>query len=89
MNPNESCTSLAIEPVFEKPTGANFNFQGFVGKRADVNLEVWLLKAPIANPAMLQMFRDSSPLGRGQGWVKNANLTVICSPGLGSLLESI
>jgi DUF1680 family protein len=58
MNPNESCTNLTIKPVFEKPTGAKFNFQGFVGKRAEVNLEEWLLKAPIANPAMLQMFRD-------------------------------
>jgi len=58
MNRNESTSSLAIEPVFDRPTKAKFNFQGFIGKRADVNLENWLLKAPIANPAMLQMFRD-------------------------------
>ncbi|HIE26556.1 TPA: hypothetical protein EYP66_04655 [Candidatus Poribacteria bacterium] len=58
MNSNEYCISLAIEPVFEKPVGAKFDFQSFIGQRADANLENWLLKAPIANPAMLQMFRD-------------------------------
>ena len=58
MNPNEHCIKLAIEPVFEKPTEAKFNFQGFVGERADANLNNWLIKAPVANPAMLQMFRD-------------------------------
>jgi len=58
MNSNKSNLSLAIEPVFEKPASAEFQFQGVVGKRNDANLNNWLLKAPIANPAMLQMFRD-------------------------------
>ncbi len=50
--------NLAIEPIFEKPIGANFSFNGIIAERAKANLENWLLTAPGANPAMLQMFRD-------------------------------
>lgn len=48
----------AIEPVFEKPIEAKFSFGGIIADRAEANLENWLLTAPNANPAMLQMFRD-------------------------------
>jgi len=49
---------MKIVPVFEKPIDAKFDFRGFVGNRINANLEEWLLSAPNANPAMLQMFRD-------------------------------
>jgi len=46
-------------PTFEKPSRAAFRFDGYVGNRLHANLENWLLTAPRANPAMLQMFRDT------------------------------
>jgi DUF1680 family protein len=44
--------------VLERPTQADFAFGGFVGERIDANLQNWLLTAPDANPAMLEIFRD-------------------------------
>lgn len=41
-----------------KSQGATYQLGGLVGERARANLENWLLKAPIANPAMLQMFHN-------------------------------
>ncbi|MBM3188159.1 MAG: hypothetical protein FJZ90_05490 [Chloroflexi bacterium] len=46
--------SLALEPIPD----AAFAFHGLVGHRLEANLEQWLLVAPQANPAMLEMFRD-------------------------------
>ncbi len=40
------------------PHGARFNFGGKVGERIAGNQENWLLRAPVANPGMLQIFRD-------------------------------
>jgi len=50
-------------PVFERPEGAQLSFGGVVGERIEANLRDWLLTAPAANPAMLQMFydRDRTP----------------------------
>lgn len=45
-------------PALEKPLGATFRFGGRVADRLNANLDNWLLAAPRANPAMLQMFRD-------------------------------
>jgi hypothetical protein len=45
---------LTLEPI---PT-ARFDLQGLIGERLAANLEQWLLIAPQANPAMLEMFRD-------------------------------
>ncbi len=47
-----------FDPIFEKNTEVDFKLDGLVGERANANLHNWLLTAPIANPAMLQMFRD-------------------------------
>jgi len=48
----------SVKPIFEKPVTAIFNLDGFIRERMDANLQNWLLTAPDANPAMLQMFRD-------------------------------
>jgi len=53
-----SSDNQSVKPIFEKPSNARFNFDGFIRERMDANLQNWLLIAPIANPAMLQMFRD-------------------------------
>ena len=49
---------MKAKPVFERPEGAQLRFGGVVGGRIDSNLHNWLLTAPAANPAMLQMFYD-------------------------------
>jgi DUF1680 family protein len=58
MSFNDKAVKYEFEPIFEKPIGADFSLNGLVGERANANLHNWLLTAPIANPAMLQMFRD-------------------------------
>src|SRR5579871_2076722 len=49
---------LHAQPVLSRPPQAEFKFGGFIGKRMRANVANWLLTAPDANPAMLQMFRD-------------------------------
>jgi DUF1680 family protein len=53
-----SSDNQSIKPIFEKTTNTIFKFDGFIKERIDANLQNWLLTAPGANPAMLQMFRD-------------------------------
>jgi hypothetical protein len=53
-----SSDNQSIKPIFEKTTNTIFKFDGFIKERMDANLQNWLLTAPGANPAMLQMFRD-------------------------------
>src|SRR5436305_2418553 len=43
--------------VFQSLPEARFSFDGMVGRRVEVNLDQWLLRAPAANPGMLEMFR--------------------------------
>src|SRR6185295_15296697 len=47
----------------DSPRSARFSFGGLVGERIDRNADAWLLPAPLANPAMLEMFklRDRKP----------------------------
>ncbi len=53
--------SPAAEPpgklAFDVPPGAKLSFGGDMGVRIDRNVDHWLLRAPIANPGMLEMFR--------------------------------
>ncbi len=44
--------------TFERPSEARFCLQGPMRQRLEANLEQWLLVAPQANPAMLEIFRD-------------------------------
>lgn len=53
----------AAAPYVERPAllpaaRARFRFGGFVGQRLRANERNWLLTAPFANPAMVEMFRD-------------------------------
>lgn len=43
--------------TFESLPQARFEFTGPVGERVRANLDEWLLRAPQANPGMLEMFR--------------------------------
>ncbi len=43
---------------FSSDSSAQFSFSGFVGRRIDAMVDNWLLRAPEANPGMLEMFRD-------------------------------
>jgi len=47
-----------LPAVLDVPRAAALELRGFVGERMRANVEHWLLQAPQANPAMLQMFRD-------------------------------
>jgi len=42
---------------FDSLSGAQFEFTGLVGERVEANVNNWLLRAPQANPGMLEMFR--------------------------------
>jgi len=49
--------------VCDSPVGAHFDFGGCIGQRVEANLRHWLLTAPRANPAMLEILRrrDAQP----------------------------
>jgi DUF1680 family protein len=55
--------------VFETPA-AHFEFGGALGERLQANTEHWLLRAPSANPGMLEMFRqrDRKPVPQLVPW---------------------
>ena len=42
--------------TFAPLPGAHFKFTGPVGERVSANVDNWLLRAPEANPGMLEMF---------------------------------
>ncbi|MCX6619863.1 MAG: glycoside hydrolase family 127 protein, partial [Acidobacteria bacterium] len=52
-----------VQPRLHRQPGIEFRFDGELGKRLRANLENWELRAPDANPAILQMFfdRDRKP----------------------------
>jgi uncharacterized protein len=56
--------------VCESATHARFHYSGPVGERVRANIEQWLLEAPEANPAMLEMFRqrDRKPAANLVPW---------------------
>ncbi|MBN1400205.1 MAG: glycoside hydrolase family 127 protein [Anaerolineae bacterium] len=56
MNEHEAHVSSAL--TLESLPAADYAFSGLLGDRLQANLEQWLLVAPLANPAMLDMFRD-------------------------------
>ena len=45
-------------PQFNSPTTLSLNLHGHVRNYIDAVTQNWLLRAPIDNPAMLDMFRD-------------------------------
>ena len=47
-----------VDPEFETPRQIHLDFGGFVGSRLAANLEHWELRAPNANPALIEMFYD-------------------------------
>jgi DUF1680 family protein len=56
-NPAAPAPQKAL-PALEVPRIQSAHFHGPLGARAAANVRNWLLQAPGANPAMLQMFRD-------------------------------
>jgi len=45
--------AMACEPIHN----GRWRFEGEIGRRVDRNIENWILRAPAANPGMLDMFR--------------------------------
>ncbi len=56
--------------VFESIPSARFRFEGPLGDRIRANEENWLLRAPLANPGIIEMFhlRDRQPEPRLVDW---------------------
>jgi DUF1680 family protein len=56
--------------TFHSCDGARFHFGGMLGARIDANVAEWLLRAPQANPGMLEMFRvrDRQPVPNLVPW---------------------
>ena len=56
--------------VFEKPFRPRFSFAGPMGERVKANVDNWLLRAPVANPGMIEMFRlrDRKPKPKLVDW---------------------
>ena len=70
-------TSALAQPVpdrgalkFHSVPGARFRFTGAVGERIEANKDHWLLRAPQANPGMIEMFRvrDRQPVPQLVPW---------------------
>ena len=60
-----------VQPfVMESMPAARFEFSGPVGERVKANTDNWLLRAPQANPGMLEMFRvrDRQPVPQLVPW---------------------
>lgn len=57
-------------PVMTTPEGVTFDLDGEIGRRLDAVTLQWVLPAPFANPAMLEMFRnrDRRPLQNQVPW---------------------
>jgi uncharacterized protein len=47
-----------VAPQYCAPVGMKMRIEGVVGKRLRANLENWELRAPAANPALIEMFYD-------------------------------
>jgi uncharacterized protein len=56
--------------IFDSMPEARYGLSGPVGERVQANLENWLLRAPQANPGMLEMFRvrDRQPVPQLVPW---------------------
>jgi uncharacterized protein len=51
-------TPFVTKPTLNPLKEAQLRFAGCMGERLEANVRNWLLPAPSANPAMLEMFRD-------------------------------
>jgi DUF1680 family protein len=55
---NVNALPYKASPALESPSEVRLQLRGVVGERMARNVAQWLLPAPAANPAMLQLFRD-------------------------------
>ena len=62
--PTQAEVSDMGKPTFERPAKIAYSLDGPLGDRVEVNLENWLLTAPLSNPGMIEMFRirDRKPV---------------------------
>ncbi len=60
----------AAPMALEIPAHATFRFHGPMGERVAANVDNWLLRAPLANPGMIEMFRvrDRRPVPQLVPW---------------------
>lgn len=51
-------TTASRKPALNAPPAVRFRLEGEIGRRLQAVTEQWILPAPFANPAMLEMFRN-------------------------------
>jgi DUF1680 family protein len=58
------------ELALQAPQGIRYSFGGILGERVQANLDNWLLRAPHANPGIIEMFRvrDRQPVPQLMPW---------------------
>ncbi len=63
-------TLTPVSPVLQVPAATSFSLGGEIGRRLDAVTRQWILPAPMANPAMLEMFRNRErrPLQDQMAW---------------------
>ncbi len=61
---------MKIKPVLQRPTKCTYSIDGVMGEYLNNVTAQWLKIAPLANPAMLEMFRDRDrkPLRNLNSW---------------------
>ena len=55
---HEPAVPVARKPILEPAAEPGFHLGGVLGQRVEAVIEGWLLPAPDANPALVDMFRD-------------------------------
>ena len=68
--PSHAVVKEAGRLAFEPPTPVRYSFEAPVGDRVAAGLDNWLLRAPVANPGMIEMFRlrDRKPVPNLVPW---------------------
>ena len=61
---------LKRQPALTSVPGAKLSLEGEIGRRLKAVTEQWILPTPLANPAILEMFRDRDrkPLQNRPPW---------------------
>ena len=59
-----------MKPQLEAIQSAKFKIDGEIGRRLEAVTQQWILPAPLANPGMLEMFRnrDRQPYQQQMPW---------------------
>lgn len=68
--PAETSSPVKSQGAFQQVPKVQYQLGGIVGDRVDANIDSWLVRAPLANPGMTEMFRvrDRKPVPQLVPW---------------------